>query len=273
VETTLDWLSFSIILGEGHPEYGWAWEDVQRGMETLLGDEMTGYISGQGWEPGPGRKPYAQSFKNSHKGITVFWSGKMFHALCEISGIGMKAIRDAGLQDELLKRTQARATRIDLATDILTDVLPYEFATQRNVARFKAHGSYASKSGYTEYIGSRTSELFARVYRYANPHPRSAFLRVEHECKGDTAKATIALLLAHGVAEVQAGLAARFGWCHPLWQPDEQRVFTIATPTNRRQDAKTEIWLRTQCAAAFKKLVASGAIADPEAWVREVLLD
>jgi DNA relaxase NicK len=272
METTLDWLSFSIILGESHPDHGWNWTDVQRAVEHLLGDTMTEYISGDGWEPAGGRKPYAQSFRNVMKGITVFWSGKMFHALIEISGVGMKAIRDAGLQEELLQRTQARATRIDIATDIQTDVLPLEFATQRNVARFKAHGSYTSKSGYTEYIGSRTGELFARVYRYSDPHPRSAFLRVEHECKGQTAKATIALLLAHGVAEVQAGLGARFGWCHPLWQPDQQRVLAITTPANRRQDAKTEIWLRTQVAASFRRLVASGTIGDARAWVEEVLL-
>lgn len=39
-----------------------------------------------------------------------------------------------------------------------------------------------------------------------------------------------------------------------------------------KDTAKTEFWLRAQCAPAFKRLVKQGVIENPEAWLREVFL-
>ena len=273
MKTLIDWISFSVPIGSGGiPDYGWSWEDVKWQLEVFLGESITGWLEGENWAAGNGRAPYASSFQSILKGVTVFWSGKLSHALVEVSGTGCTDLRVRGLITDMLNVAKERLTRLDIATDIETDVLPFDFATMRNVARFKAHGSYTSRSGYTEYIGSRTSELFARVYRYADPHPRSGFLRIEHELKRETAKATATLLLTSSVEQVQSALGSRFGWCHPLWKPEVSSIPALNTPANHRGTAKTEFWLRTQVASSFKKLVRTGAISDPESWLREVFL-
>lgn len=274
METHIDWLSFSVIIGSGGiPEYGWAWEDVQWHIEQFLGADITAYLGGAGWEVGHGRPPYASSFRSTQRGLTVFWSGKVSHALVEFSGAGMLAIRQAGLETALLIAASQRATRIDIATDIATTVPPFEFAEARKSGRTTSRGSYTSNLGQTEYVGSRQSERFARVYRYKDPHPRSHLLRVEHEVKGDTARAAIAFLLANGVEELQADLGNRFGWCHAIWEPDRQTLSTLALPAKHRESAKTELWLRTQAAKGFKKLVQNGTIQDPAQWLTEVFLE
>lgn len=273
METHIDWLSFSVMVGSGEiPEYGWSWEDVQWHIEAFLGADITSFLGGDGWEVGPGRAPYASSFRSKSRGVTVFWSGKASHALIEVSGVGMLAFRQHSLEIALLTAAHARVTRLDVASDIATDLNPFDFANDREPGRTKARGSYTSKSGQTEYVGSRQSERFARVYRYSDPHPRAHLLRVEHELKGETAKAGIAFILANGLDELQADVGARFGWRHPVWTPEKQSDATLVLPAQHRQDAKTEIWLRTQCVAAFRKLVHNGTIVDPERWLMEVFL-
>jgi len=273
METHIDWLSFTVMVGNGNlPQKGWQWSDVQWHIERFLGDGITEFFGGDGWEAGAGRPPYASSFRSTSRGVTVFWSGKVSHALVEVSGSGMLAFRQRGLEIALLIAARERATRLDIATDIKTTIDPFEFAEAREPGRTKSRGSYTSNSGKTEYIGSRTSERFARVYRYSDPHPRSHLLRVEHELKADTAKAAIAFLLGNSLEELQTDLGNRFGWRHPVWTPQRQALSTLALPAKHREEAKTELWLRTQAAAAFKKLVASGTIQDPEAWLKEVFL-
>lgn len=274
METHIDWLAWTVVFSDsGIPETGWKWDDVQWHIAQSLGANITASFEGEGWEAGAGRPPYAYSFRSSSRGVTVFWSGKVSHALIEVSGLGMSVLRQQGLETEALNVASARCTRIDVATDIPTSIEPLEFASQRAAGRTKARGSYVSKMGQTEYIGSRQSERYARVYRYSPPHPRSHLLRVEHECKGDTAKAVCAAILREGVSVVQRDLGNRFGWLHPAWEPEAQTLATFGLPAKHREGAKTELWLRTQVAAAFKKLVADGIITDPEAWVREVLLN
>lgn len=273
MDTCIDWLSFTVHLGSGSmPEFGWRWEDVQWHIEQLLGESIIRWLEVGDWEVGHGRAPYASSFRNTLNGVTVFWSGKVSHAAVELSGVGMLAIRAAGLQTELITAVKDNVTRIDLATDILTEVSPLEFAEMRDNRRQKTRGSYTSKTGDTEYIGSRTSERYARVYRYKAPHPRSHLLRVEHECKGEVAKATANALCSHSLEAVQSDLGTYFGWRHPLWKANEQTVSTTALPARHRTHAKTEIWLRSQAASAFKKLVDAGVITDPEAWLIENFL-
>lgn len=273
MKTCIDYLSFTVTWGDGGlPEKGWMWEDAKWHIEQFLGDDITDYLAGDGWGVGAGRRPYASSFRNSSKGVAVFWSGKASHALIEVSGKGMLAIRQHALETALLNVCLPRVTRIDIATDIDTDIRPIEFVQQRDKKRSKSDGHYNSRDGQTEYVGSRQSERCARVYRYAPPHPRAHLLRVEHECKGDTAKVVVAGVLSQGVETVQRDLGFRMGWLHPTWEPDQQVKATYALPAKHRENAKTELWLRTQAATSFAKLVKNGTIDNPEAWLREVFL-
>lgn len=274
MRTNIDWLSFTFPVGQGgYPELGWRWDDIAAAATEYLGQDLVSYLAQCQWTEEGGRKPYAHSQRAAEQGISVFWSGRQSHALIEISGIGMAALRAAGVEREMLAAAQERATRLDIATDIETTTKPAEFAAKRDVARFKAHGSFTSKSGETEYVGSRTSERFARVYRYAEPHPRSSLLRVEHELKKGAAKSAIAHILGYSVEWVQTSLGDTFGWTHSDWRPKEQHVSSIPSLPNSRTAAKTEIWLRSQAAPAFKKLVRLGLITDPEQWLKDVFLD
>jgi len=264
MDAKIDWLAFSVILGDKIPEHGWRWGDIA----VQLSEKVE--IPFGKWEEGRGRAPYNHSSAQPKKGIYVGWSGRFNHCHIEFTGVGCEHLRSDGLLNEVLTNHQHRVTRMDIASDFETEVLPREFTQERNTERFKSSASYHHRSGDTEYVGSRTSELMGRVYRYNAPHPRSNLLRVEHETKRKTAKASVRYLLQHGVEQLQRELGARFGWHHSLWDAPAAPLPALSVPSQTREDARTDIWLRTQCASAFRKLVQSGAIADPEAYLKEV---
>lgn len=266
MDAKVDWLSFSLQLGETHPELGWTETQVMDHFVTASG------FQSEEWSYGKPRAPYAHCLRVDGVGISLYWSGRLTHCLCEVSGTGCQFLRSEEKLISLITCMVNRITRIDLATDFSTEVLPNEFVNQRSAKTHKTRASFNSSSGQTEYVGSRKSQLMARVYRYSSPHPRSELLRVEHECKAETAKSVGAYLLANGVEQAQRQLGSRFGWCHPLWSGTNTDLPPLSIPSQTREEAKTDLWLRTQCAAAFKKLVATGAIADPEAYLREVFL-
>lgn len=264
MDARIDWLAFSIGLSSKIPEHGWRWGDIV----TALVEQV--HIPFGSWEEGKGRAPYNHSAQQMGKGIYVSWSGRFPHCHLEFSGVGCEHLREIGALNETLTKHQRRVTRLDVATDFVTEVRPNEFAQNRHQKRAQSHASYHTKSGQTEYVGSRSSELMGRVYRYNPPHPRSHLLRVEHETKRKLAKASVSYLLANGVASLQRELGSRFGWSHSLWTGTTEDLPALSIPSQTREEARTDIWLRTQCAAAFRKLVLSGAIKDPDAYLKEV---
>lgn len=273
MRTLIDWLSFTVPIGNGnYPERGWQWLDIQQFINSYVGEIVSQFFSGVSWLLDKGRAPFGQSFKSERGGLTVFFSSRLPYALIEISGVGMQQFREAGIEKALLEIAAERVTRIDIASDIRTQASPADFASKRDLGRFKSNASFRSKTGDTEYVGGRTSERYARVYRYAEPHPRAEFLRVEHELKKSAAKVAIAHILGNGVSWVQASLGRTFGWTHPAWSMDETDAYAMPSIPNSRTAAKTELWLRTQAAPAFVKLVKQGLIDDPEKWLRDVFL-
>lgn len=271
--TAIDWVSFSFEVGQGGKrEAGWQWEDVEAALHAFLPNTGFDWLDAQDWEVGKGRAPYAQSWGSEENGVRFFWSGKLDHALCEVSGRGCARLTERGWLASLLNDAQARLTRLDICSDIETEVEPSEFVAAGYSERIKSHASYHSPTGSTEYIGSRSSDRFARVYRYVAPHPRSHLLRIEHELKKDAARAAAAWMLAYGIESVQASIGEGFGWLHPLWKPTDQSAGKISAPRNDRTLAKTELWLRSQAAPAFVKLYRAGLVDDPEQWLRDVFL-
>lgn len=273
MDTKIDWLSFSFPVGNNYPELGWRIDDVRGFLRDYVGDRLFNFLTNEEWLQGRGRAPYAHSIRMNGGHITIYWSGRFNHALLEITAHGMAWLRENDIERDMLIVAAERVTRIDIASDILTTTTPAQFVKERTRSTQHAHASVTSKTGDTEYVGGRTSEKFARVYRYAEPHPRARWLRVEHEIKKNAAKSVVAEVLARGVHSVQASLGMAFGWGHADWQPDERDASKITTPTNDRSAAKTELWLRTQAASAFKKLVEKGIIEHPEDWLKEVFLE
>jgi len=274
MNTHIDWMSFSVDFGTtGYPELGWNAGDILQFIRTFVGPKVESLFDGADATITSGRKPYAHGLLLSDTFLRVYWSGRLTHCLVECSGTASEALRERGLERDYLAAIAPRITRLDLATDFHTSITPAEFANKRGSKSQLAHAHMVSKTGETEYIGGRTSAKFARVYRYNAPHPRHEYLRIEHETKRDFAKECAKRVLVDGVVAVQAEIGRAFQWEHELWSALRLAPNPIKLPPHERSFAKTEIWLRTQAAAGFKKLVARGLITDPEAWLREVFLD
>jgi len=274
MQTQIDWLSFSFPIGAStHPEHGWKPDDIMNALRTYTGDGLRELFETEEVKHEGGRAPYAHSLVLHNGILAIYWGGRLTHGLVQIHGQGMAFVREKQIERDLLMVAAERVTRIDLATDIECATRPIDFVTQRSATRHMAHASMSSKSGETEYVGGRTSQRFARVYRYCLPHPRAHLLRVEHEVKGELAKKVVPEILNLGVEVIQERLGLSFGWQHPDWQPVHQNLTKVKGIPNDRTAARTEIWLRTQAASAFKKLVQSGIIEQPELWLKEVFLD
>jgi len=274
MNTSIDWLSYSFPVGkEKYPSSGWKWEHIHSELCRYSGTISKQLFDDKEITHGGGRAPYAHSALLHNGLLAIYWGGRLNHGLVQIHGLGMGLVRDWGIEQDLLKVAAERVTRIDFATDILTETKPSEFVDKRTSKKQLASATFKSKSGDTEYVGGRTSQRFARVYRYSPPHPRAKYLRVEHEIKGTLAKTILPKILTLGIDAVQSSLGRTFGWSHPDWQPTNPNIPKIQAPRNDRTLAKTELWLRTQCASSFRTLVEKGVIDNPEAWLKEVFLD
>lgn len=221
------------------------------------------------------QKPYRKAWACPNVGYRINADWKRKEALIVFNGAACEMLRKIGAEalTQVLLQVIATGTRLDLATDIPTS-LPVRDVERRGWSkRITATAFISSHKGDTLYIGSRSSGAFARVYRYAEPHPRSALLRVEHELKKDQARAVAKIAAVHGVASAQRSVAAKFSYQHPVVaEAFEGYTERIVTERHERTMAKTEIWLLTQCAPAFQRLVREGVIADPAEWVNKHML-
>jgi len=242
-------------------------------MDEQLGDLWREIVSATGsWELSSGRAPYKQSCR-TEQGITLYYNVNLEHCLMEISGRGCEFLRSHNLLNRLIEMTAERITRIDLAVDILTDTSPADFVRDSASARFKSRGTVTSDTGSTEYIGSRKSERYCRVYRYAPPHPRSNFLRTEFVFRKTNAKLFVqnAIEADFQLIPLALGAGMVYGFEHAVWDLRGDEI-PLHSYTPERRQGKTIMWLCSQVAPAFKKLVKEGVIDDPEQFVREFFL-
>lgn len=274
MQAKVDYLSFTVALSGEMPELlGYRWSQVQAGLRELIGDLMDIWIEAiTMWEDVKGRNTFKRCMRNTALGVSIFWSNTIAYALVEIAGRGCDALREKNVLEPLLEAVQRRVTRVDVCTDIKTDTTPKEFIAAGYNKRLLSNGSFTSKTGDTEYVGARTSDRFARVYKYNAPHPRAGFLRVEHQYKKKYAKEAVALIVEKGVLFVCVSMGNAFGWKHEEWQPEIWHDHKIKLPAHDRELAKTETWLRTTVASSFVKLVKNRQIENPEEWLREHFL-
>lgn len=128
-------------------------------------------------------------------GIHVIVSGSSLRVL-EQSGLSCRALLVMCLD------AKAKVTRLDLAKDAYNESIQLETIAKLAVDG-KRTGSAQSVSqiissggGQTVYVGSRTSDRFARMYnKGAEQKTDDDWFRMEIECKGDVAK-TLARVLA-----------------------------------------------------------------------------
>jgi len=155
--------------------------------------------------------------------------------------------------------------------DIETDVTPEAFLAEVRAPLIKTRSILKSSTGETAYIGSRSSDKFARVYRYKEPHPRSHLLRAEFQLKKSYAN-QLAQRIVDGVAleSLASGFGLQFGFKHDCWvvstEPTKLKVASHA------QSGNTIAWLTQTVAPLLRRLRDEGRL-DIDAWLAEYVHD
>jgi len=246
---------------------------IEKAWKAVFDPVLLAAAFGGAWQKEEkSRAPYTDAWKLPGAGITLFGGISLNHCCVEISGQGCERLIEKGLLEGVLAATQTRVTRIDIACDIETEIQPTVFVSEMKHKRMRSSGYQKSATGETCYVGSRTSERYARVYRYAEPHPRAHLLRVEHVFHKAYAKRVAYEVVNGGIDTVAAAAGKAFGWAHRVWDVGEVQSSDISIVAAEREAGKTVHWLCTSVAPAFKRLCEDGVIRDPEEFIRRYFL-
>jgi len=279
MRTHVDWLTFTMS-----PRYGTydasnmsVGEDYAAAIEqawiaTFDAETLANAFGGEWEKLEKSRAPYTDAWTLVEAGISLFAGIHLNHCCVEISGKGCEILIEKNLLEKCIMAVQERITRIDIAADIETSISPLAFVGSLRHDRMRSSGHQLSASGETCYVGSRKSERYARVYRYFEPHPRSAYLRVEHVFRGDYACNVGRAIINSGLDNVASTAGKAFGWAHDTWQPNETTEVDLSVVKAERTTGSTVYWLMTQVAPAFKRLCAEGIIPDPEKFCRDYFI-
>jgi hypothetical protein len=274
----LDWAAFTLPIMHteiqpSHNAFQIRIQRVTRVLETIMPSVLVHSTSDL--TPCTPQRPYRQAWQCPNVGWRINADWKRKEALIVFNGAACEQVRKIGnvAESALLRAVGQTGTRLDIATDIETNVLPDSVEQFGWAKRIISRSHIVSNTGSTLYIGSRKSEAFCRVYRYNPPHPRSHLMRVEFELKKDRAKAVANIGAGEGVDIAGRSVAARFEFAHPTIQDAfKGSIRQILTTPHERSMAITEQWLLTQCVPAFLRLVDAGVIDDPSAWVNRYML-
>jgi len=159
----------------------------------------------------------------------------------------------------ILRAFAGQFSRLDLAVDMDCSVTPLEFEAAITGGSSQTRSQFVSNTGQTVYRGSRTSERFARIYRYNPPHPRSHLLRAEFQLKKGYANA-LAQEVSEGnsLASLAAGLGQIFGFRHSVWSMVKDPVL-LTVPSHAHSGA-TVYWLTATVAPLLRRLQAEGKL-------------
>ena len=272
MQSRIDWLSFTgkRSVGEGDTEAS-ALKDAISFLDDINPIILDALDWGDDWKWEKGRTPYRAAWRRGDNGVSIYVHPRLDHFLVEVSGRGCEALSDSPHAYEFLKAVADRLTRLDLACDMLSDTNPLDFVAQRDEGRFKSHSEFVSDSGTTCYIGSRTSNRYARVYRYNPPHERAHLLRCEFVVKSEDAKMTAKAILETDHYRVASTLGEQYGWRHPDWQPDAPSIEELKAYRPERREGKTLFWLADTVAPLLVRLSQEGTI-DAEQWFKENVL-
>jgi len=279
MRTHIDWLTFTMT-----PRYGTFDNDgmsvgedyaaaIEQAWNTTFDGETIAKAFGGSWEKQErSRAPYTDAWVLPEKGISLYAGISLNHCCVEISGSGCEKLIQADLLEKILRAVVDRITRIDIACDIETDTTPTQFVSALKHKRMRSGGHQFSSSGETQYVGSRKSERFARVYRYNKPHPRSHLLRIEHVFHKAYAKTVAQAILDSGMESVANASGEAFGWSHPIWDTTSDSMADLSIVTAERNEGKTVFWLVNSVAPAFRRLCDNGVISDPEEFIKRYFL-
>lgn len=257
----IDWLSWTervkVEPRDPHELY-----TIARQKMRELGTEHEQLLFGQmGYDPALSRTPYSLALAREDNGIKLYGRSHTGTILYELAGRACEGIRAEGHARLIVAGLVERLTRMDIAVDVRSDTRPADFANDRSHNAFRSVSFIRSDTGETAYVGSPKSDRFCRVYRYNEPHPRSALLRVEFVFRRKLASsAALALVGAADFATFVANLGNTWGWSHRDWQPGIETDERIRVPIMTKDNADTLRWLYAQVAPAMRRLLAEGAL-------------
>ena len=210
----IDWYSFTIPTLGGLKGNG---NDTCSYLDALIAANFSGRldpISPDGtWRLVPAKGFYQWRATHVASGVCVSWGEVNAHVFIELPGQACSWAREAEIFDHLIRQTHERASRLDCAVDITTKMTPGDFVAAGYAVRFAKNTTHGkSETGETYYVGNRKGERFARVYRYNDPHPRAAFLRVETQFGGKAARQLASLVVLSGTIEAIRSAHAVFDW-------------------------------------------------------------
>lgn len=264
----VDWISSSHILDYKPMDVETATEKFTE-FVNKMSPEVASVFKCDGWETAHGRRPYSGGYHNQGLGVFV-WMGGHENVLIEISGKGVQKLRDADVLNQYMLTVKDRVSRLDIAIDCETEKRPPEIVSSIETGRFKSRSSMTSQHGETEYIGSRQSDRYCRVYRYNDPHPRHKLLRTEFVIKKPHCEYAIESIFQMGRSYVAQQMLNTFGLGETMNVSEHNE--TMPATRNDRKNSKTEAWLIRQAAPAFQRLVHEGTIEDWREWLERHFL-
>jgi len=194
-------------------------------------------------------------------GYHIQWSG----------GPVSKAPVDAISLLEYLNATGFTFTRVDFAVDVRGfQLLPQKATELINDGKYTCrakkapHWGDALQPGYTQYVGTKASEIHMRIYDKASEQRRTGdYTRVELVVRGKRAqKAVKAVLQGVDFRQLVLGYIRFHGW--PEW--DEIMGYDAVTIPAEKTESKTREWLLSQCAPALARVLDEDD--DDEFWFK-----
>jgi hypothetical protein len=258
---SIDYYSFTIPVKE--TRYGTTDETNRHAVYQfvkLLPEEHHHKFGLGGWGIEKGSGFYSVRLRHEHSGVAISFGEINAHLFVELSGRACQNLDALDCLLSVVALTHERCSRIDFAVDLETEASPERFSASRNGSAFKANGTINSPSGQTCYLGSRKSERMARVYRYYEPHPRAALLRVEAEYKGDAAKAMSKHLLETDIRQACLDAHKPFGWSHGAWGSEKGEGQKIPYKAYKPDNASTVRWLYGDVITALRKAIETGLV-------------
>lgn len=217
------------------------------------------------------RAPFSHAWQHPETGARISVSVKTEQLYVELPGAACALLTETGALWTIIRQHQRQTSRLDVATDILTDTRPAAWMTAAQPHAAATRSTMKSTEGETEYIGSWASDRYTRVYRYEPPHDRADWLRVETVYRRHMARSAATYVAEGRLAELATSEGKRHGFEHPVWVEgvlggSEASEAPLWRPEVVHRD--TLAWLDNAVAPAMRRLMAEGLLPDPVLWVQ-----
>ncbi len=242
-------------------------DTVIKAFASLFGDLGTQAFITLNWSHEGAARFYNHRLRHDATKTALSYGKTNAHILVELSGYACNQFDSLDMLLPLIDQTAERCSRIDFAVDIDTQTDPMDFINERGNKSFKSSGHKVSPTGRTYYIGGRTSERMARVYRYNEPHPRAHLLRVEAEYKGEAAKVASRHLSTSGLQQSCLDAHHPFQWQHTSWYQNGIQSEKMPYKAYNPQNASTVRWLYGDVITALRKAIKA-ELVDLDEWLK-----